>query len=442
IMFIKKASISIIRLIKRHLIYVLLILLLSVNLVVGYSVYSANRDSRDNREVKEQLKMMTRVLDLVQRHYVNPDDLDYETLIYNATDGMVSSLDPHSSFLSPEEFKAMRQVTEGEFGGIGVVVTLEEGVLTIVAPIEDTPGSRAGLRAGDQIIGVDGEEIEEGKLAKIVPRLKGEPGTVVELKIYRPETEETLVKKIERAVIEVPSVKGMHKYDDDIGYIRITQFTDDTAVSIGETLFRWTEEGVQGLILDVRNNPGGLLDAAVDVAGFFLEEGKMVVYTERQEPSRKEKFYTENGGKIPADIPIVVLANEGSASAAEIIAGCLQDYERAVVVGTTTFGKGSVQNVMELADGSALRLTTAMYYTPSKRVIDNNGVKPDVEVELSQSEEEEFTDAQMDLDQGGKQLPPEEDPQLARALEILRDNDKYQNYLTEKQESPSAEADK
>lgn len=420
---------AIIRILKKYPVYMLLILLLGINLAIGYRVYSAGHDSRREREVVEKVQMLMRVLDLVQRHYVNPNELDYNSLIYNAIDGMVSSLGPYSSFLDPEEYKAMREVTDGEFGGIGVVVTLEDGIMTIVAPIEDTPGSRAGLRAGDQIREVDGEEVEAGKLSQVVPRLKGDPGTIVELKIYRPDTDETMVKKIERAVIEVPSVKGAHKYDDNIGYIRITQFNDDTAADLFDTVSHWSKEGLQGLILDVRNNPGGLLDAAVDVAGIFLEEGKMVVFTQEREPARQQKFYTDNGGNF-LDIPVVVLANEGSASAAEIIAGCLQDYGRGVVVGTTTFGKGSVQNVIELADGSALRLTTATYYTPSKRVINDNGVTPDVEVKLDREAKETFANAQTDLDQEGKQLRPEQDPQLQRALEILRNPDEYRKHLT------------
>ena len=214
---------------KSGLCYILLCLALVINLAVGYSVYAEEDNLADNKEVLEKISVMMRVLHLIQRDYVNPEDVDYTSLIYNALDGMVSSLGPHSSFLQPQEYKSMKEMTEGKFGGIGVVVTMKDGKLTVITPIEGTPGSKAGLMAGDRIIAVNGEKIKGNKLSKIVNKMKGEPGTQVTLKIYRPETDETMEKTITRDIVEVPSVKGAHMYDGNIGYVRITQFDEHTA---------------------------------------------------------------------------------------------------------------------------------------------------------------------------------------------------------------------
>ena len=403
---------------KSGLCYILLCLALVINLAVGYSVYAEEDKLADNKEVLEKISVMMQVLHLIQHDYVNPEDVDYSSLIYNALDGMVSSLGPHSSFLQPQEYESMKQMTEGKFGGIGIVVTMKEGVLTIITPIEGTPGSEAGLMAGDQIIAVDGKEIEGTKLSKIVNNMKGEPGTDVTLKIYRPETDETMEKTITRDIVEVPSVKGAHMYDSGIGYVRITQFDEHTASDLEEQLQSLDEQGMKSLVIDVRNNPGGLLKAAVDTCSKFLGKDKMVVYTKGRRSSQDQKYFTDNGVKF-LDIPIVILVNEGSASAAEILAGCLQDYERAVLVGVKTFGKGSVQNIIRLPDDSALRLTTAMYYTPSERVIKDNGIKPDIQIKLTKEQKEKFRDEVVKLGRD-KPLKPDADPQLKKALEVLR----------------------
>lgn len=412
------------RALKGRLLYILVGCALAVNLVIGYTVYSQETESQRQSEAFEKIGVMMRVLHLIQQDYVNPEKVEYKNLIYNALHGMVSSLDPHSSFLEPDEFERMMETTEGEFGGLGVVVTMKDGKLTVVTPIEGTPGSRAGLVAGDQILAINGENITSDSLRNIVKKMKGEPGTEVDLKVYRPSTEETIEMTIERAVIEVKSVRGVQSFDKGIQYVRITQFDENTADELEAALVDLDDEkAFTALILDLRNNPGGLLQAAVDVASLFLKPDKLVVSTVGRQPSQKQKHLTDNGRRW-TEIPIVILVNQGSASAAEIVSGCLQDYGRAVLVGNTTFGKGSVQNIIRLPDGSALRLTTAKYYTPSKRVIHEKGIDPNITVELSKEEQRQLIERQAQMT-GDSALDPANDPQLARAIEVLKSYGKF-----------------
>ncbi len=401
----------------------LLALALALNLAIGGWVYSKETLATADEDALEKITVMMRVLHLIQKDYVHPGEIDYTSLIYSATKGMVSSLDPYSSFLTPEEFADMIETTEGQFGGLGIVVTIREGRLTVVTPMEGTPGSKAGIIAGDQIVEIDDEPIKDVKLSQAVTRLKGEPGTTVDLTIYRPETDETLEMTIERAVIEVPSVKSTQIVRNGVGYIRIVQFDEGTAASLRNSLDELLEQGATSLVLDLRNNPGGLLTSAVDVCACFLPKDKLVVFTEGRQPSQKEEYFTGPGSSFRQQ-PVVVLVNEGSASAAEIVAGCLQDHERARLVGTQTFGKGSVQNVIRLPDGSALRLTTARYYTPQKQVIHEHGVKPDIVVKMTPEQRRTLLEAQIAVgpDNG---LNIESDPQLQRALEMLETYDVF-----------------
>jgi carboxyl-terminal processing protease len=408
---------------QHNLVMGLTCLALAINVVIGYRVYSQETAPDDEMEALEKLSVMMRVLHLIQQDYVDPDKVDYEQLIYGAMDGMVSSLDPFSSFLRPDDFQDMMDSTEGQFGGLGVVVTVKDGHLTVVTAIAGTPGSRAGLLAGDQIVAIDGESVDKLDLSDSVHKLKGEPGTEVTIRIYRPDTDETLEKTIVRAVIEVPSVKDAQLLEDRIGYIRIVQFDEKTADLLEEKVMELQGQEMSSLILDLRNNPGGLLTAAVDVCSLFLEPKQMVVATEGRRPSQVRKYYTDNGRKF-LDVPIVVLVNKGSASAAEIVAGCFQDVERAVLVGDTTFGKGSVQNIIKLPDGSALRLTTAMYYTPKRRVIHEHGIDPDIEVKITPEQVRILVERQGEL--GDEAVPDQEaDPQLRRAVETLESYEIY-----------------
>ncbi|MCF7853379.1 MAG: S41 family peptidase [Candidatus Pacebacteria bacterium] len=408
----------------RNILLLLTSLALAVNLAVGYRVYSSESLRPNEEAALEKINVMMRVLHLIQKDYVDPEDIDYESLIYNAMKGMVGALDPYSSFLRPDEFDDMVETTEGQFGGLGIVVTVRNGRLTVVAPIEGTPGSRAGILAGDQIIEINGQEVTDAKLSEAVQKLKGEPGTSVSLTIYRPDTEETKELTVERAVIEVPSVKGTQIVAETIGYVRIVQFDEGTTGKLEAALATLNKEGAKALILDLRNNPGGLLTSAVDVCSQFLKPDKLVVFTEGRQPSQRQEYLTDNGPKF-LNPPVVCLVNHGSASAAEIVAGCLQDYKRAVLVGTPTFGKGSVQNVIRLPDGSALRLTTAMYYTPSKRVIHEQGIEPNIVVKLSNEQAKALVERQMAVGSSAE-LDPAADPQLQRAIETLQSYEVFQ----------------
>lgn len=397
-------------------------LALGVNLVIGSLVYSRETLAVNDQDALEKISVMMRVLHLIQKDYVEPTDIDYTSLIYSATKGMVSSLDPYSSFLTPREFADMIETTEGQFGGLGIVVTVRDGRLTVVTPMEGTPGSKAGIIAGDQIIEIDGEPVKDVKLSQAVTRLKGEAGTSVDLLIHRPDTGEAIELSIVRAVIEVPSVKGTQIVRNGIGYIRIVQFDERTAKDLKESLNDLLQLGATSLVLDLRNNPGGVLGAAVDVTSCFLPKGKLVVFTEGRQPSQMQRYYTGEGC-VFGRTPIVVLINEGSASAAEIVAGCLQDHGRARLVGTQSFGKGSVQNVIRLPDGSALRLTTARYYTPGRQVIHEQGVTPDIEVRMTPEQRRRLVEAQVAINDDG--LDIESDPQLQRAIEMLESYDVF-----------------
>ncbi len=326
----------------------------------------------------EKIKVFTEALSVVERSYVK--ETDTKDLIYSAIKGMVSDLDPHSAFMTPEDYKEMQVSTKGEFGGIGIQISMKEGVLTIIAPIEDTPGWRAGLKAGDQIIKIDGEPTKGITIHEAVSRMRGPKGEEVTISIRREGVEGLTDYTIVRDIIKLKSVKSK-VLEDDIGYVRIIQFQQRTASDLSKALVKLRKESdVAALVLDLRNNPGGLLNSAVDVAGRFLPQGKLVVYIKGRDGSRTE-YRTRGPGK-PFDLPMVVLVNQGSASASEIVAGALKDWKRAVVLGVKTFGKGSVQTVVPLSDGSGLRLTTAIYYTPKGTEIQSEVIVPDIEVEL------------------------------------------------------------
>ncbi len=391
---------------------------LVINLLIGYSVYSRETREENDAEALRRLGVMMRVMMLIRQNYVDPEAIDYQTLIYHALRGMVSQLDPHSSFLEPEEYQQMRETTEGRFGGIGIVVTMREQVLTVVSPIEDTPGSRAGLQAGDQIIAINQQSTKDMPLRDAVALMKGEPGTEVELTINRPDSDEVLEMEIVRDIIEVSSVKDERMLDDSIGYLRITQFDETTSARLGDAIKSLSDQGVQGLIVDLRNNPGGLLTAAVQVSSRFLPAGTTVVHTEGRDPDQ-QRSYNSRRLRPHFEKPLVILINQGSASASEIVAGSLQDNQRAVLVGTKTFGKGSVQSLISLPDGSALRLTTANYYTPGRRVIHEQGIEPDYEVELSQEQRQRLAEARRQAAEEGEFIDIDADPQLKFAFGIL-----------------------
>jgi carboxyl-terminal processing protease len=352
----------------------LLALVLVIGLVVGGSSFRAATGS----ETYEHLKIFTEVLSLVESNYV--DTVDSKELIYGAIRGLLKELDPHTTFMTEDMFREMQVDTKGEFGGLGITISVQSDVLTVISPIEDTPAWRVGIKAGDHIIKVDGASTKDMTINDAVKKMRGVPGTSVVLSIMRKGFKEFQDFTIVRDIIKLKSVKS-RILDKSVAYIRITSFQERTDAELRAAIQKtWSEnEGLRGLILDLRNNPGGLLDQAVRVSGEFLEKGKLVVYTKgRKSSSNTEYSVRKPGGR--RDYPMVVLVNRGSASASEIVAGALQDWERAIILGTPTFGKGSVQTVIPLDDGSGLRLTTAKYYTPKGRSIQNTGITPDIEV--------------------------------------------------------------
>jgi carboxyl-terminal processing protease len=393
----------------------------AVNLVVGYRVYSAEAQAANEEEAFEKISVMMRVIQLIRKDYVDADKVDYESLVYNALHGMVNSLDPFSDFMPPEQLKEMMEETEGEFGGLGVIVTMRDDWLTVVSPMEGTPGFRAGLQPGDRIVKIGGMPTDGLKVNEAVSMLKGKAGTSVGITVYRPREDKSWDVTIVREMIPVISVKDDHLIEGTkFGYVQLLQFNDPTAQELETKLKGLIEQGAEGLVLDLRNNPGGLLTSAADVCSLFLKPGMLVVSTEGRRPSQKQELrVSARGWRIPDKMPVVILVNGGSASAAEIVSGCLSDHGRAILVGERTFGKGSVQNVIDLPDGSALRLTTAMYYTPNRRVIHHNGIMPDLEVVLSDDEYRQFARAAAVIEGVDASVAPR-DRQLERAVEALR----------------------
>jgi carboxyl-terminal processing protease len=409
--------------------WLVFVLLLAGNLVVGARLYSQapGQDERDT--AYDKMVLFTKVLEQVREHYVDADRTAYKELIYGAMRGMLQSLDPHSQFLDPEMYTDMKDDTAGEFGGLGIVISVKDGVLTIVAPMEDTPGFKAGLLSGDKIVEIDGESTDGLTLSEAVKKLRGPPGTKVTIRVLRPKSQEIRTVEVVRALINVPSVKDAKILEDGIGYLRIVQFNEPTAKALEQAVEGLVRDGLKALVIDLRNNPGGLLTSAIEVSEKFLKRGDLIVYTQGRDGRAQQKFRAK-GKTHYLDLPLVLLVNGGSASASEIMAGALQDHRRAILVGEKTFGKGSVQSVLPLDDGSAIRLTTAKYYTPSERVIHEHGIEPNIVVPMSP---EDWRRLLIQRAQLGALEPAEEagaepeeeagdvlDVQLERAVDVLK----------------------
>lgn len=356
------------------------ILVLLVMVLVTIVTATSRRSSAASGNDYESIELFTDVLAIVKKSYV--EEVDTKKLIYGAINGMLASLDPHSSFMPPETYKEMKIETKGTFGGLGIEISIKDGILTVISPIEDTPAYRAGIKAGDQILKIDDKYTKDLTVMEAVKRMRGTKGTKVILSIMREGFERPKEFPLVRDIIQVKSVK-FKTLDEGYGYVRIAQFQEKTADDLHKALESLQESNkgkINGLVLDLRNDPGGLLDQAVRVSEQFLDEGKLIVYTEGREKESQMRFTSRKGDKQP-NYPIVVLINSGSASASEIVAGALQDHKRAVVMGVQSFGKGSVQTILPLSDNSGLRLTTARYYTPSGRSIQAKGITPDIVVE-------------------------------------------------------------
>lgn len=366
----------------------------------------------------EELRTFTEVLSHIKKNYV--EDVKTKDLVVGAIRGMLNSLDPHSGYLSPEAFKELHVETKGEFGGLGIQIGIKDNMLTVIAPIDDTPAHRAGILAGDRIIKISGESTTNMGLHDAVTKMRGPKGTAITITIMREGWKEPRDFNIIRDIIKIQSVKAKMLHGN-IGYIRLTQFQEPTASDLASALDKLKKEGMTSLILDLRNNPGGLLNSAVEVTDLFLPPRKLVVYIEGRVRDRIE-YFTEGQKTRYTDIPMVVLINQGSASASEIVAGALKDWGRAVVIGTQTFGKGSVQSLIPLSDGSGLRLTTARYYTPKGTSIQGIGITPDIEVKLEVRNGKEHPDKAMPSEREIVPLEVDEkdDTQLQRAIDVLR----------------------
>ncbi len=359
----------------------------------------------------EQLRLFTEVLSIVQNQYV--DEVPPKDLIYNAIKGTLRGLDPHSSFLDPDSYREMQVETSGSFGGLGIEITLRDDILTVVSPIEGTPAFRAGLHPGDRIVKIDGMITKDMQLADAVKKMRGKPGSHVTISVVREGWTEPQDFDIVREQIRVHSVRTA-ELGNGVEYIKLRQFQEQSAHDLDQALEKADKSGMKALVLDLRNNPGGLLTSAVEVTEKFIPDGKLVVYTEGRVRNQNMRFSAH--AKKAYDVPMVVLINNGSASASEIVAGALQDYQRAVLVGTQSFGKGSVQTIIPLSDGSGLRLTTAKYFTPKGRSIHGKGITPDIVVELPKPPK--------DKPAAPPSLDPAEDLkndiQLQRALDVIK----------------------
>jgi carboxyl-terminal processing protease len=391
-------------------------------------------DVSEHEDVYKKLELFEHALSIVRSDYVEPPKA--EQLVYGALKGMLATLDPYSQFLDPDSYNELKVDTEGEFGGLGIEITIRDELLTIISPIDDTPAYRAGLRAGDRIVKIDGELTRGITVNEAVKKLRGKPKTTVTLTILREGETALLDVPLERDIIKIDSIREAELIEDHIGYIRLSDFREKTTEDLEAALKKLQGEEMDGLILDLRNNPGGLLDVAVSVSELFLSRHQLIVATKGRLRSQNQELRARIDG--PArETPMVVLINEGSASASEIVAGAIQDHHRGIIIGTKSHGKASVQTIFPLKDGSALRLTTSKYFTPNGRLIEGEGITPDVEVALERppgegKANEKSADAVFDELESGKS-PSEapvakrtSDSQIARAIDLLKGIKVYQ----------------
>jgi len=373
----------------------------------------------------DDIEVLAQAIQLIRQEYVDEGSADYRKLIYSALRGMLQELDPHSQFMAPSDYEGMQEDTKGEFGGLGLSVDVLDGILTVSTPMEDGPAWKAGILPDDQILKINKLSTDSMTIPEIVDLLRGKPGDKVTLTIHRPATDEVRDYELTRQIIKFPTVKDPHVIDTDktsgrrIGYVRIRQFNDPTAEELDEALTKLDDDNIEALILDLRYNPGGLLTSAVDVASLFLPPGSKVVSTEGRGGSNRGPYYTKASVGDQRTYPVAVLINTRSASGSEIVAGALKDLGRAVLVGETTFGKGSVQSVIALQDGSALRLTTAKYYTPSRNLIHEHGVEPNIRSALTYEEEAKLLTDRRTSEREGGSFDDVEDVQLERAIDVL-----------------------
>ena len=417
----------------RHKLFFSLALLLAISVFVFVNLGISEVDKK-KEELFRRVELFSDTLAIIQSEYV--EDTQPKDLIYGALKGMLASLDPHSQFLDPDTYNELKVETEGKFGGLGIEITIKDGLLTVVTPIEDTPAWKAGIKANDRIVKIDNELTRDITLTEAVKKMRGKTGEAVTLTILRESEKKILEFKIVRDIIKIKDIKEARILEGGIGYIRLVEFREGTARDINVALQNLTKNGMNALILDLRNNPGGLLEVAVKVAEKFVPKDKIVVLTKGRQTQQNMQFMSHLSHPI-LNLPMVILINEGSASGSEIVAGCLQDYKRAIILGEKSFGKGSVQTVIPLSDGSALRLTTSKYFTPLGKAIHGNGVMPDIVVEEGRIQINPQNDLRQERSQEvfekleikEKEKPEEKSPelfdyksdnQLMRAVDVLK----------------------
>jgi carboxyl-terminal processing protease len=413
---------------KRRFVLIVLALLAVINGLTALRLFTAHAAENDPDSGYAQIAVFAKAMQLLRQDYVDGNKTSYHDLVYAAMKGMLASLDPHSQFMEPDDFRDMQDDTRSRFNGLGIEVSTKNGVLTVVTPMEDTPAAKAGILAGDQILKINGTPTEKLELQQAVNLLRGKPEQKATLTILRPSSKEVKDYVLERAEVKVQSVKNVHLLDKEltgafkVGYVRVVQFNEPTAEDLAKALDELQKQGMQALILDLRNNPGGLLNSAVDVCSQFLPPNTVVVSTQGRAASQEREYTTSSTAKERPRFPMAVLVNEGSASGAEIVSGALKDLKRAILVGETTFGKGSVQNVLQLPDGSALRFTTAKYYTPGKQVIHANGVTPNIAVPMTVEQQHAlFIARNSDVKKDDEKTQiRSRDPQMLRAIDALK----------------------
>lgn len=366
-----------------------------------------------DRKVKDdlyaQIELYSYALTTIQADYV--EEKTPKDLIYGSLRGMLSSLDPHSQFLDPDEYKELKTETQGKFGGLGIEISIRDGLLTIITPLDDTPAWRAGIKAGDRIVKIENELTRDLTLNDAVKKLRGKPGSEVKITVLRDGADKLIDFTIVREIIQIQDVKNTQILENHIGYIRLTEFREDSAIAFRKALDELTQQEADSLILDLRNNPGGLLNVAIDITEEFLTQGKTIVSTNGRRLSQNTITRSANKAHL-INWPMVVLINEGSASGSEILAGALQDNKRAIILGEKSFGKGSVQSVIPLPDGSGLRLTTSKYFTPSGRSIHGIGIEPDIVVEPQAPPEEDKAEKEKNnVDKVFENVPAQDAPE-------------------------------
>ncbi len=420
--------------------FVVSILSISIGmLLVSSSVYAKPKNPED--DLYRQIELFSDAITAIQHDYV--EKVPSKDMIYGALKGMLSALDPYSQFMDPDTFKELQVETEGEFGGLGIEITIRDNLLTIITPLDGTPADKAGLKAQDRIVKIEDKITKDMTLTEAVKLLRGKPGTDVTLTIMRESEDNFKEITVTRDIIKIKAVRRAEILKDNIGYIKLTDFSEKTKSDLDLALEKLAKDGMDSLIFDLRNNPGGLLISSVETVSEFLPTGKLIVYTKGREKNQNIEYRATGKTKFK-DIPLIVMINGGSASASEIVAGAIQDHKRGIILGTKSFGKGSVQTVIPMRDGSALRLTTAKYYTPLGRTINEKGIIPDVSVKAELPREKKLVKKEKNIfdkigegndkqnkDNKGDKIPEgmetEDDPALEKNIE--EENDEEEEFI-------------